>query len=173
MLKIFFLKKRLVFLTIKKSALMNLNTVLFPEKKYYLLRILCLLTIAFNIFQIFISFSSLVAIEVAEYMIFFPADLGKYLGDIIKVVTFGGKIYLILILILSVLTIIAAIRLWNLKKIGFYLYIITQTALLIIPFIFLASQIFPVDYLFVLMIPNFIITPVFFILYSLFLKRMS
>ncbi len=77
----------------------------------------------------------------------------------------GGMILFIVMFVLAFVSLFGAIKMWGLKKIGFYLYTAAQILMIIVPFILIPGL--PVAVL------SIVFTILFIVLYGLNLKVMS
>jgi hypothetical protein len=80
-------------------------------------------------------------------------------------VTGGGVGFFVIMFILAFISLFGAIRMWNLKKMGFYLYTVAQILMIIMPFVFITGSQIGVF--------GIVITVLFIILYGLNLKVME
>ncbi len=80
-------------------------------------------------------------------------------------ITGAGVGYFVVMFILAAVSLFGAIKMWGLKKIGFYLYTAAQVLMIIVPFILLSGASVNVF--------GIIITLLFIILYGLNLKVME
>ncbi|MCB5288251.1 MAG: hypothetical protein LHW64_10690 [Candidatus Cloacimonetes bacterium] len=77
----------------------------------------------------------------------------------------GGVILFVILFVLSLTSLFGAIKMWGLKKLGFYLYTIAQVLMIIVPFIFIPGA--EVGVL------GIVITAGFILMYGLNLKFMK
>lgn len=77
----------------------------------------------------------------------------------------GGIVFFIIAFVIAFLSLFGAIKMWNLKKVGFYMYTAAQVIMIILPFIFIPEA--PVS------IFGILVTAVFVLLYALNLKAME
>ncbi len=77
----------------------------------------------------------------------------------------GGAIFFVVSLILAAVSLFGAIKMWGLKKMGFYLYAVAQVLMLVVPFIFITGATFSIF--------GFIFTALFIALYAVNLKLMD
>jgi hypothetical protein len=83
----------------------------------------------------------------------------------------GNAVYLLLKILILIGVAWGAIKMWNLKRIGFFIYLIMQIALLVIPFVFLSHLGF--WYIVVNSFINLIFLVFFIMLYTLQLGKME
>lgn len=105
----------------------------------------------------------IVAVGMADTLSTIP-----FLGNAVESANVGGISYTIIALVLSLVSLYGAISMWNLKKMGFYLYLIAQVLMLIIPFIFLPSIVAMVGF-----IGSIIFTTAFIVMYAVNVKYLS
>ena len=137
------------------------------KKRPLLLSFLCILTIIGNAIVVLSGLFSLLALNLAKYFSLLPMFKGLISG-----ILQGGSTYAITSIILSLFTIIGASQMWNMRKMGFYLYFISKIAFISVPFIFLVPKIFEFNVVFIGLIPYFILTIIFFGLYLIYIKKM-
>jgi hypothetical protein len=77
----------------------------------------------------------------------------------------GGMVMFILLFVLAFVSLFGAIKMWSLKKVGFYMYTAAQILMIIVPLVFLEGA--------QIGILGIVITILFIILYGLNLKVME
>lgn len=104
------------------------------------------------------------------FWLFAIVGLGSILGFLGNVPGFsaaGGEstiIYPIVLLLLAIVLLLSAIMMWNLKKMGYYLYVLVKVLGIILPIILIGAA---------FKITMLIIPVIFIVLYGLNLKAMS
>lgn len=83
---------------------------------------------------------------------------------LLEFLTSAGRTYFLLSTILYLASIIGVYFMWKLRKIGIHFYAMAQIAILIIPLIFISTELSA--------LPSLLITVLFILLYSRFLKMM-
>lgn len=141
----------------------NLNPVVETKKRPTFLTVLCILTFIGSGLGILSGLLMLIAVSMADTLASIPG-----FGNAIEAASMGGPTYTIITLILSITSLYGAISMWGLKKIGFFLYLIAQILMLIVPFIFLPSIIAMAGF-----IVSIIFTVGFIIMYAVNLKHLS
>lgn len=90
------------------------------------------------------------------------------LGAAISNAAIGGVTYTIIGLLLSGASLFGALQMWKLKKMGFFIYLIAQILMLIVPFIFLPSIFAMAGLIF-----NILFTAGFIVMYAVNLKHLK
>ncbi len=104
------------------------------------------------------------------FWLFAIVGLGSILGFLGNVPGFGAAggestvIYPIVLLLLGIILLLSAIMMWNLRKMGYYLYVLVKILGIILPLILIGS---------VFKITSLIIPVIFIVLYGLNYKAMS
>ncbi|MFA6923168.1 MAG: hypothetical protein WC223_02845 [Bacteroidales bacterium] len=137
------------------------------KKRPVLLSLLCIFTIIGNCIMILSGLFSLLALKLVNYFSILPVH-----NEFISYILSGGSVFAITSIVLCFFTIIGTIKMWNLRKMGFYLYLISKIAFILTPFIFLVPQILEFNSVLRGLIPYFALTFLFVILYCLNLKYM-
>jgi hypothetical protein len=138
----------------------NQNTQTIRKKRPELLTLLCILTFigsglaAFSNLFIFLSFDDVQNI-ISEYDFNFPE---------FEMVLSGGKKFFITGFVLYTISLLGAIQMWKLRKIGFHLYTGSQVFILLLPVVSINYYQFPVL--------GLIVTVAFIIAYASNLKYM-
>jgi len=122
-----------------------------------LLSVLCILT--------FIG-SGLSVLAFLLLAVLFGA-MADFLSSIPGFSTFmaGGIAFFVIMFILAFVSLFGAIKMWGLKKIGFYLYTAAQVLMIILPFILISG--------YQLSVFGIVITILFIVLYGIHLKHME
>jgi hypothetical protein len=148
----------------------NMNEKLVTEARTRMLRFICFLTFAwrFNTFAqamvgIFHAHFSSMSVDNFKEFSFSEMQI-KMISESIELIRTGGRLYFIINAALFVMSFFGAVRMWKLKRSGFHLYTIAQILLLIIPLVFIRNIHLPGM--------NIILTAVFILTYSTFLKIM-
>jgi hypothetical protein len=142
----------------------NMNTVNVEAKKRpTFLTVLCILTFIGSGLGVLSGLIMLIAAGMSDTLSTIP-----FLGNAVEAASVGGTTYTIISLLLSITSLYGAISMWGLKKMGFYLYLIAQILMLIIPFIFLPTLVAMAGF-----IVGIIFTAAFIIMYAVNLKHLS
>lgn len=122
-----------------------------------LLTVLCILT--------FIGSGLSVLIFLLAAVLF--GVMADVLADIpgMSMMTGGGTVFFIVMFILAFVSLFGAIKMWGLKKIGFYLYTAAQVLMIIVPLVLIEGAKVGVF--------GIVITLIFIILYAINLKAME
>ncbi|MDD5569582.1 MAG: hypothetical protein PHD97_00325 [Bacteroidales bacterium] len=137
------------------------------KKRPLLLSVLCVLTILGNCIMILSGLFSLLALKIVYYFSIFPIQ-----NELVSYILSGGSVFAITSIFLCFFTIAGTIKMWNLRKMGFYLYLISKAAFILTPFIFLVPGILDLNSVLKGLIPYIALTFLFVILYFLNLKYM-
>jgi hypothetical protein len=133
------------------------------KKRPTFLTVLCILTFIGSGLGVIGGLISVVAVGMADTLADIPV-----MGAAVTAAVTGGIAYSILSLVLALCSLFGAIFMWKLKKMGFWLYVIAQIVMLIIPFIFLPSIVAMAGF-----IVSIIFTAAFIIMYGVNLKHLS
>ncbi|MBN2172905.1 MAG: hypothetical protein JW731_02155 [Bacteroidales bacterium] len=131
------------------------------KKRPELLTFLCILTFigsglsAFAFFSVYISYDEFIS-SVDELNLDFPE---------LKMILTGGKRFFLTGFILYTISLYGAIKMWNLKKMGFHFYVGAQVFLLLLPNAMISSYQFSVI--------GLLVTVAFIIAYATHLKFMN
>lgn len=149
----------------------NNNEQLITEARIKMLRFICFLTFLWSGFNAFAQgmigvfhtyFSSLPVSNFKELN--FSEMQIKMITESIELIRNGGRFYFIINTALFAFSFYGALQMWKLRRSGFHFYTISQILLLIIPLLFIRD----------LQLPgmNILLTAVFILTYSTFLKIM-
>jgi len=137
------------------------------KKRPLIISFLCIFTIFGNCIIFISGLFSLLALNLVNYFSLLPMY-----NDLVSYVISGGTIYAIISILLSFFTIVAASQMWNLRKMGFYLYVICKITMIIVPFVFLVPSVFEFEVVATGIIPYIATTSIFTLLYGINLKHM-
>lgn len=112
-------------------------------------------------FMVFFIFPSIPEIMESDEFIQMP-NLEPEL--LLEFLTSAGRSYFLIASLLYLVSIIGVYFMWKLRKTGIHFYAMAQIALLIIPLIFISAELSA--------LPSLLITVLFILLYSRFLKVM-
>jgi len=149
----------------------NSNEKLITEARIKMLRFICILTFLWSGFNavaqgmIGAFHNYFISLPVASFkeLNFTEVQL-KMISESIELIKTGGRFYFLINAALFIFSFTGAILMWKLRRSGFHFYTIAQILLLIIPLIFLKN--------FQLPGMNILLTAVFVLTYSTFLKIM-
>jgi hypothetical protein len=134
-------------------------------KRHVWLRFLLIITFAGIVVDLIIMAASAAGAGLYEFILTVPIADTLLIEDSIC-----GWIYLLVKFILLAALFTGTLYMWLLKRRGFWIYAISQLALLLIPFVFLSG--FGTNYLLVRLLVNTIFTLLFILLYAMQLKNM-
>lgn len=112
-------------------------------------------------FMVFMIYSSISEIMESDEFMQMPNLEPEVL---LQFLTAGGRSYFFISTVLYLASIIGVYFMWKLRKTGIHIYAMAQIALLIIPLLFISTEL-PA-------LPGLLITALFILLYSKFLKVM-
>lgn len=110
----------------------NNNENLIAERPTFL-KVLCILTfVSAGISSIMALLTPLIADRLIEFMQGLPNQNEAEMADAIRVLTAGWGYYSLLF-VLSAASLVGAILMWQLKRIGFHIYALANSATLFVP----------------------------------------
>ena len=133
------------------------------KKRPGFLSVLCILTFAGSGLGMLGGLFTLIAASMADFLSTVPG-----FGNAIEAAAIAGTTYSVISVLLSFVSLLGAIFIWNLKKTGFWMYTVAQVAMLILPFLFLPSILAMVGF-----ILSVVFTAVFIILNAVNYKHLS
>ncbi len=142
------------------------NTTNEKKKKKWFFSLLLILTFLNCIIGIFVSLCLLFKIAFIEVFSTTPV-----IDMVIAEGKASGVFYHLLKVIITIGVFWGTLKMWKLKKSGFYIYLVTQLLILVLPFVFISGLGF--WYIFVNSIINLIFLVLFIMLYTLQLDKME
>jgi hypothetical protein len=122
-----------------------------------LLTVLCILTFIGSGLSLLLYLLAAVMFGVMADVLASIPGMGAIVG--------GGMILFVVMFVLAFVSLFGAIKMWGLKKIGFYLYTVAQVIMIIVPFIFIPGA--------QVAVMSIVFTVLFIVLYGLNLKVME
>lgn len=141
----------------------NNNENLMAERPTFL-KVLCILTfVSAGLSSIMALITPLIADRLIEFIQSLPNQDEAEAADAIRVLTAGWGYYSLLF-VLSVASLVGAILMWQLKKIGFHIYALANSAALFVPMLMFSM---PFSWF------GIMVTAAFIALYAMNLKFMK